>query len=488
MKLQTTMLAVGICCGIGCAGPGPADDSPATQALRAAGAGGVPVDDSGGISVATPPPPIVNGTLTATPNWVVEINFGGEFCSGWAINEHWILTAAHCLDGLVSGASVNVFRASGLGTRQNIYAGPASFFPHPSHTAHSAVHDVGLIMLQSFGLRIDLTGQAKMYSDTRRPWADSSISPAFHSSGWGLNTIDPNDSTNCIGSGEVLRAGSSGMNVDVTGAGSQFVSSVIGFQFDCSGDSGTPWMLSRGGADDLGFAVHSGRRGSPIKAQAATIDDNRSWIESTILADAGSRAYGEWCHESDAGGFRFRQCDQLDRGWGELAVPAGCLQASAATPGSAVNLGVCTPESHPQIWSFFPSGEVKSLLDLSLCLDVASTATGAGVRVNSCNNGLNQRFGHTARGELRTGGDFNQCVSGFYDLVSIPIGTVGTAAVAAEKVGNPAASALALDPLARTPATDDDAVKTEALVRFPFPTTVQVQPCNNAASQAWNWH
>jgi trypsin/ricin-type beta-trefoil lectin protein len=473
MRIGMAVLAVGVCFWVGCGEP-EEDVSPPDRAALAVG--GVVEPISPGPIATLPPPPIVNGTLTTTPNWVVEISFAGTFCSGWAINEHWVLTASHCVEGQMNGSSVTVFRASGLGTQQQIYSGPASFFPHPDHPAQNATHDVGLVLLQSFGLRIDLTGQAKMYSDTRRPWADSSLPRDFDAVGWGLSTPDPNDSTGCLGSGGQLRVGG-GMTVDVSGAATHFVTSAIGFQFPCSGDSGTPWLLTRGSATDgftdMGFAVHSGRRGSPKKAQAATIDDNRSFIESTMLAGAGMRRYGEWCHDVSLGSFNFRQCDELSRGWGRLIVPAGCIEASGATPGSAVRLAACLPESAPQIWSFVPSGEIKSLLGPNLCLDAPSAASGAALQVSVCNNSVTQRFGNTARGEIRSGLDFNQCVSGFDDR---PVLTMGFAARSAPPGSAPPAATAST---ARIVGVGDTIFGARRLA---------VSICNQSANQAWAWN
>lgn len=465
---------MGVCLGIGCAAPDDGVDS--ERAALAVGGVLEPPDPVEPVAPTLPPPPIVNGNLTTTPNWVVRIDLPGGMCSGWAINEHWILTASHCVEGLANGASVTVSRAFALGANQQIYSGPAAFFPHPEHQPHNATHDVGLVQLLSFGLRIDLTGQAKMYSDTRRPWADSSLPRGFHSVGWGLSTPDPNDSTGCLGGGGQLRDGT-GMIVDVSSATTHFVTSAIGFQFPCSGDSGTPWLLVRGGTD-MGFAVHSGRRGSPIKAQAATIDDNRSFIEGTIQAGDGMRKYGEWCHDSIEGGFNFRMCEQLSRGWGKLIVPDGCIEAAGATPGSAVRLAACQVEYFPQIWSFLPSGEIRNAQAPNLCLDAPSAANGATLVLSACNGSVTQRFGNTVRGEIRSGLDFNQCVTGFLDR---PVLTQATFTAA---------------PSTATTTTTTTTTTTSLTTARIFPGDVffgtrklVMSTCNAlVAGQAWTWH
>jgi len=348
-----------------------------------------------------------NGTTTTNPNWVVSI--GG--CSGWVVNEHWILTAQHCVAGKTNGSVVNVRRASSAGVSQQIYSGPANFYAHPDRSG--ATHDVGLVQLLSYGLRVDLTGQAKMYSDTRKPWSDSSLSRTMYAAGWGWELPDPNNSTNCLSDGSSeLRIGSTTLE---TSSNTHYASATLGYQFPCDGDSGSPWLLYRGSpsADYLGFAVHSRRDGSPRKARGALLDDNRTWIESTIQAGANARPYGEWCHTESQGGYAYRRCDQLWRGWGTMVGLGGkCMRASGTTAGSPVLLATCNQTDTQQVWTKLPSGELKSLVGggTSLCLEANGVANGTAARLATCNGSVAQRFGITAKGELRSGLDWNNCI------------------------------------------------------------------------------
>jgi hypothetical protein len=373
---------------------------------------------------AIPPPPIVNGTLMTEPNWVVSLGFNSTFCSAWVMNEHWLLTAAHCLKSVVNGQVVTVTRANAPGGRETIYTGPARFFMHPEFN-DTAAHDVGVIHLDNAGLRIDLTGVAKMYSDTRRPWASSSLPRDISAVGWGFVTQDPNNSTSCLPSSSLLRTTTS-MTVDVSSATTPFVTSPIGSTFPCSGDSGTPWLLLRGdnsaGFAQMGFAVHSRRRGSPVKAQAPTIDDNRAFIEDTVRSLNSTDVYGTGCSEKSLGGFRFRTCEQTGRGWGQLKSSLGtCMQATGSASGSSVTLATCNQTVNAQVWGLFPSGEIKNLLNTSNCLEAPSSISGTAMRVATCNKGAAQRFGNGPQGQLTLGTAFNQCVTAMSDPVNAPL-------------------------------------------------------------------
>jgi hypothetical protein len=350
---------------------------------------------------------IKNGTLTTDPNWVVSI--GG--CTAWVVNEHWLLTAAHCVKTRTNGSTVVVQRASGLGTAQVVYSGPANYFAHPDY-ASTATHDVGLVQLLSYGIRLDLTGQAKMYSDAKKPWSDATQPRGMIAAGWGWELPDPNDATRCRSDGSAeLRRGSTSLEVS---SNTHYASATLGAQFPCDGDSGSPWLLSRGTTPELiGFAVHSRRDGSPRKARGALLDDNRTWIESTIQAGASGRPYGEWCHTLTPFGTSYRKCEQLFRGWGTLVGLAGkCMRASGTTAGSPVLLSTCNQSDSAQVWTKLPSGEIKSLLGggTSLCLEANGVANGTPARLATCNGSLAQRFGITAIGELRSGLDWNNCI------------------------------------------------------------------------------
>jgi hypothetical protein len=400
-------------------------------------------------------------------------------CSAWVINEHWLLTAGHCVERSTNGEVVDVGRADRIASVEPSLSSPAAYFIHPGAVKGTTPHDVALIHLLNQGFHADRTGVAKMYSDTRRPWADASLPRGISAAGWGFATPDPNDPTGCTGGGGALRRTDT-MTVDVSSTTTSIVTSPIGAQFPCTGDSGAPWLLQRGdasGSDFLGFAVHSRRDGSPKKGQAAPLDDNRAWIESTIVSVAATERYGAYCYDSDVAGFRYRRCDQISRGWGQLRALGKCLQANSATPGSAVSMVACNQSLMAQVWSLIPTGEIRNALAPDLCLETPTVASGGIPRVASCDNASLQRFGNGAQGELRLGNAFDLCVTAVDTSL---VATTNTAVIARS-----APSTLVTATMATVLTT---AVAFSAPVGGIFTAPrVEVLSCTGGNGRSWQW-
>lgn len=98
-------------------------------------------------TVATP---IIGGTPTTEgqfPN-VVVFEAGGGLCTGTLITPEWVLTAAHCIQGL-SPAGVRVhFATVNLNKSQGVVRTAMQLIPYPTFSQNAlGKHDIGLIKL-----------------------------------------------------------------------------------------------------------------------------------------------------------------------------------------------------------------------------------------------------------------------------------------------------------------------------------------------------
>jgi secreted trypsin-like serine protease len=85
----------------------------------------------------------------ATWGWAVSLYItGGYLCGGSIISSSWIITAAHCVNGL-QGSDVTVYAGSlSRWTGTQIITG-SSVTVHPSYNTTTYVYDIALVKLSS---------------------------------------------------------------------------------------------------------------------------------------------------------------------------------------------------------------------------------------------------------------------------------------------------------------------------------------------------
>jgi hypothetical protein len=210
--------------------------------------------------------PLTQAGLTNAAPWVVRINFPTSLCSGSVLTEHWLLTAAHCVEGqpaLISRLQVSAATASALD--EVVYDGPARPYGHPDYGRFlfftDAEDDIALVKLDAAaGIDLGKTGRAKLWGyseasrvpfDAGRPWTSPiEEDRRFVSIGWGQG----GDGDACVtGTHGVKRLGD-GFALDRAGMNALMVSATTLGSHECPGDSGGPWLFGRGG-ELIAFAL-----------------------------------------------------------------------------------------------------------------------------------------------------------------------------------------------------------------------------------------
>lgn len=262
---------------------------------------------------------LTQAPATSEAPWSVRIT-GDTDCTAEALTPHWLLTAAHCLHGKDEVAAGRLVRAvnPATGTTSVVYDGRARYILYPDyvHDDPVRVHDIALVQLLD-GNGLSLPSYARIFHDAREPWvAGFTGSRRFEVAGFGLGT-DPGGSSECDdGAIGTKRLGTelelTGTSTFADGAPAKVAGKYVGVQQLCDGDSGSPWMLRRGGTL-MQFAIHSGDRGKLNGNKAATlVGPKLDWV----MAHTFFRGRPVECFDDTRGGFRFLSCQtRLSKVW-----------------------------------------------------------------------------------------------------------------------------------------------------------------------------
>ncbi|MDY0001798.1 MAG: serine protease [Polyangia bacterium] len=301
-------------------------------ALAGAPAAGA-TDEDGETAAESRRQPIINGTLDTQPahRAVVALTYGAgaqNFCSGTLIAPDVVLTAGHCLRSVTPG-TVYVYFGSDV-DQGGQWVSVAEVMPHPRYDGDAYTFDLGLLRL----------AEAAPADATPIPFLPATL---------GLQTADEGAAVEFVGFGrtESFTSGRKltvpgtvgkvcdGPEVCSLGAG-QVVPGAFGYSMapggPCSGDSGGPAFILRGGVEHVAGVTSYGDENCAYYGVSTRPDAYAAWIEAFVAGVREDCTTAEDEDHDTLAGCADPDCD------GDPACPAGdaCQSAEAISCGDVI--------------------------------------------------------------------------------------------------------------------------------------------------------
>jgi hypothetical protein len=288
--------------------------------------------------------------------WSVRLTFtkaSGKqgICTGVALTQHWIVTAAHCLHGRAKSTDQVRVDYGGSPALTPLYSqGTASFYNNPDydHALFGFIQgdrgdDIGLVRLYGDGIFPEL--RAKIYNGDR-DWKDGAS--IFFAAGYGLGS-DPGRGVDCddgeLGPKRLGRFKLTGNTDDngIFGFGNPIAVEARsagwgGENRICPGDSGSPWAFSVGASETgekfvFGLTGGTWNRSMPTLGGnywAALLRPKLKWITDTTAA----KGVPITCPSFDDLGssYRYRQCSEGNWMLSRAASAEPSRMRAASTP------------------------------------------------------------------------------------------------------------------------------------------------------------
>lgn len=195
--------------------------------------------------------PIVGGHLAAQGGapWMALLSLNGYICGGAVISSRTILTAAHCVDGILVSRMSAKLGVLNRCTETGVSLKPSSVLKHPSYDPGTFQNDVALLFFDS-----DITAPDGIIPPIPLAQTPPSIGTPATITGWGSKKYS--GSIQCaLREGDVAIASTAPLSGSIKpgmiGASAPGVDA-------CQGDSGGPLVIQSGGVPTLAGIVSWG--------------------------------------------------------------------------------------------------------------------------------------------------------------------------------------------------------------------------------------